>query len=149
MNKLHFSIDIAAPKEKVWNTMLGEQSYRQWTEAFASGSHYEGSWDEGDKILFLAPDEEGKMGGMVSRIKENREHEFISIEHIGVIHDGVEDTESEEARKWAPAFENYTFTEKDGKTTVAVDMDIDKGYEEMFNEMWPKALEKLKKLAEE
>lgn len=148
MNKLHFSIDIAAPKEKVWNTMLREDTYQQWTEAFATGSHYEGDWNQGSKILFLAPDESGKMGGMVSRIKENRDHEFISIEHIGVIHDGVEDTESEEARKWAPAFENYTFTEKDGKTTVAVDMDIEKEYEEMFNEMWPKALQKLKILAE-
>lgn len=149
MNKLHFSIDITAPKEKVWNTMLGEDTYRQWTEAFASGSHYEGSWNERDKILFLAPDKEGKMGGMVSRIKENRKHGFISIEHIGVIHDGVEDTESEEAQKWAPAFENYTFTEENGRTMVAVDMDIEEEHEDMFLNMWPKALQKLKELAEE
>ncbi len=71
-----------------------------------------------------------------------------SIKHIGIIHDGVEDTESEEARKWAPAFENYTFTEENGKTTVAVDMDIEEEHEDMFQNMWPKALQKLKELAE-
>lgn len=148
MEKLHVSVDISAPKEKVWKTMLEEETYRKWTEVFASGSHYEGSWDKGSKILFLAPDDEGKLGGMVSRIKENREYEYISIEHLGLIHDGVEDHESGEVQKWAPALENYTFTEKKGNTTVAVDMDIDKEHEEMFRELWPKALQKLKKLAE-
>lgn len=148
MEKLHFSVDISAPKEKVWKTMLEDETYRQWTEVFGSGSHYEGNWDEGSKILFLAPDQEGRMGGMVSTIAENRPQEFISIKHIGLIHDGVEDTESEEARKWAPAYENYTFTEENGRTTVAVDMDIEEEHQEMFQDMWAKALQKLKELAE-
>lgn len=148
MEKLHYSVDISAPKEKVWKTMLEDETYRQWTEVFGSGSHYEGNWDEGSKILFLAPDQEGRMGGMVSTIAENRPQEFISIKHIGLIHDGVEDTEREEARKWAPAYENYTFTEENGSTTVAVDMDIEEEHQEMFQDMWVKALQKLKELAE-
>lgn len=144
MKTLHFSKTINAPAGKVWNAMLEDETYRQWTTAFTEGSHFEGSWEEGEKILFLDADGQG----MVSTIAENRPYEFISIKHIGIIHDGVEDTESKEAQKWAPAFENYTFTEKDGKTTVAVDMDIEEEHEEMFNEMWPNALQKLKELAE-
>jgi hypothetical protein len=31
-----------------------------------------------------------------------------------------------------PAFENYTFKEKNGKTDVLVDMDINEEYAEMF-----------------
>ncbi|MDQ5893468.1 MAG: hypothetical protein QG640_480, partial [Patescibacteria group bacterium] len=31
MQKIHFSIQINAPKEKVWDTMLGEATYREWT----------------------------------------------------------------------------------------------------------------------
>lgn len=144
MEKLHFKINIDAPAKKVWETMLHDQTYRQWTSAFHEGSHYQGSWEAGSKILFLGP--EGS--GMVSEIAENRPHEFISIKHLGIVNKGVEDTESKEAKKWAPAFENYEFLEKEGKTTLAVEMDIEEDYKEMFHKMWPKALQKLKELSE-
>jgi uncharacterized protein YndB with AHSA1/START domain len=150
MNKLHFSIVINAPKEKVWNTMLADATYRVWTEAFTQGSHYVGDWNQGSKILFLGPDPKtGKMGGMVSRIKENRLHEFISIEHLGEVKDGKEDTTSDAVKGWAGALENYTFKEKNGKTELLVEIDSSGGdFEEMFKDMWPKALQKLKELAE-
>ena len=148
METLHFSITIGATKEKVWNTMLGEDSYREWTSAFIPGSHYVGDWNEGSKILFLGPGEAGEIGGMVSRIKENRPYEFISIEHLGFVQDGKEDTSSEEAKSWAGALENYTFKETDGSTEVLVDMDTTEAFKEMFLDGWTKALQKLKELAE-
>ncbi len=147
MDKLHFSIVINAPKEKVWNTMLDKDTYNEWTEAFAKGSHYDGAWSKGSKILFLAPGEKGEMG-MVSRIKENQLYKYVSIEHLGVVQDGKEDTSSEAVKGWAGALENYTFKEKDGTTEVLVDTDSVDEYKEMFQDMWPKALQKLKELAE-
>lgn len=114
MQKVYFSIIINAPKEKVWDTMLEDKTYRIWTEAFMPGSHYVGDWSNGSKILFLAPDKEGKMGGMVSRIKENRKYDFVSIEHLGVVSDGKEDTTSAEIQIWAGGLENYTLKEKNG-----------------------------------
>lgn len=149
MNNLHFSITIHAPKEKVWNTMLADKTYRVWTEPFAPGSHYVGDWNKGSKIHFLAPDENGKTSGMVSRIKENRLHEFISIEHLGMVHDGKEDTTSEAVKAWAGALENYTLKSINGATEVVVEMtNIIDEYKDMFEGMWPKALQKLKELAE-
>lgn len=149
MQKIHFSIVVNAPKEKVWHTMLEDKTYREWTATFNPGSYYKGDWNKGSKILFLGPDPQtGEDGGMVSRIAENKPYEFISIEHLGIVHNGVEDTTSEDAKKWAPAFENYTFKEKDGTTEVRVDIDIDEKEAEMFNKMWPDALRKLKELAE-
>ncbi|MCF7831887.1 MAG: SRPBCC domain-containing protein [Candidatus Pacebacteria bacterium] len=149
MQKIHFSIIINAPREKVWNTMLEDATYRQWTTAFNPGSYFKGSWEEGSKILFLGPNPDGNgEGGMVSRIKENRLYEFVSIEHLGMINNGVEDTTSEEVKKWTPAFENYTFASVDGGTKVSVDMDINDDYKTMFEEMWPKALQILKELSE-
>jgi hypothetical protein len=56
---------------------------------------------------------------------ETRPYEYVSIEHLGMVQDGVEDTTSEAARKWTPAFENYTLKETDGKTEVLVDLDIE------------------------
>lgn len=148
MKTLHFSIQINAPKEKVWNSMLGPDTYRKWTEVFMKGSHYEGDWNEGSKIRFLAPDENGRMQGMVSRIKESRQYEFVSIEHLGLVQNGKEDTSSEEVKKWAGALENYTFREKNGSTEVVVDVDTDDEYAEMFEGIWREALQKLKKLTE-
>jgi hypothetical protein len=149
MERLHFSIWIKAPKEKVWHTMLDDATYRQWTTAFNKGSYYQGDWSEGSKILFLGPDPQtGKEGGMVSRVAKIRPNEFVSIEHLGLVHDGIEDTESPEAKKWAPAFENYTFRDKDGGTEVLVDMDSEESMAEEFSKMWPEGLKKLKEIAE-
>jgi hypothetical protein len=149
MQKLHFSILINAPKEKVWHAMLDDKPYRQWTAAFSPGSYYKGDWSKGSKILFLGPNPEtGDEGGMVSRIAENKPYEFVSIEHLGIVFNGVEDTTSDAARKWAPAFENYSFKETDGATEVLVDIDVDEEEAEMFKQMWPSALQKLKEIAE-
>lgn len=144
MNTLRFTTTIHAPKENVWSTMLDDKSYREWTSAFNDGSYYEGSWEEGSKIRFLSPDG----SGMVAKIAENRPYEFISIEMIGFVQNGVEDTESEGAKAMAGAHENYTFSESDGVTTVDVDMDTSEEYRTMFEESWPKGLKKLKELCE-
>jgi hypothetical protein len=149
MEKLSRTIFINAPRKRVWDVMLAPDTYRQWTSAFSPGSYYKGDWSQGSKILFLGPNPDGSgEGGMVSRIRENRLHEFISIEHLGIVHDGVEDTESEEAKKWAPAYENYTFVEKNGGTELTMEMDIDSKEKEKFETMWTDALSRLKEIAE-
>lgn len=150
MQKLHFTIDIQAPKEKVWDVMLADETYRQWTEIFnpSGGSWYEGNWEEGSDIRFIGPDEEGNEGGMVSKIVANRPYEFISIEHLGEIVNGVEDTTSERVKAWQGAHENYTFKENDDVTTVEVDLDTVDEFADMFTDAWPKALAKLKELVE-
>src|SRR5512139_171887 len=99
MKTLHFSTVINAPREQVWDDMLGAETFGAWTAEFAEGSYFEGGWDEGQKIRFLVPD--GR--GMTSMIVENRPYEFISIKHLGIIKDGTDDTESDAARNWAPA----------------------------------------------
>jgi hypothetical protein len=149
MQKLYFSILINAPKKKVWHAMIDDKPYREWTTAFSQGSYYKGDWSKGSKILFLGPDPEtGEEGGIVSRIAENKPYEYISIEHLGIVRNGVEDTTSDEARKWAPAYENYSFKEKDGATEVLVDLDVDENETEEIKKMWQEALQKLKEIAE-
>lgn len=153
MKKLHKTIVINASREKVWDTMLGADTYSDWTKAFSPGSAnfestYKGTWEEGSKLLFIGNEGDGSEMGMVSYVRESRRPEFVSVEHVGIYRDGVEDTESEEAKKWSPAFENYTFTEVEGGTQVTIDQDIEDEYEAMFNDMWDKALVRLKELAE-
>jgi hypothetical protein len=143
-----WSIRIHAGRKKVWDTMLGDRSYREWTKVFTEGSYYEGSWKQGSEIHFLAPDGSGELQGMFSRIKENIEHEFLSIEHLGMISNGVIDTTSEKVKTWAPAFENYTFTSHGSSTELVVEMQLDDEHRAMFDDLWPKALATLKNLCE-
>jgi hypothetical protein len=149
METLNFSTQINAPAEITWQTMLDDSSYREWASVFGPGSYFEGSWLPGSEITFLAdsaPDE--PIGGMVGVIAEHRPHEFVSIEYTGIVLNGEVDTSSDMAQKVTGTHENYSFAEADGVTTVTVDIDVDEEYAEMFREEWPRALAKLRELAE-
>lgn len=146
MKTIKFAIFINAPKEKVWNTMLEDATYREWTKPFNGNSHYRGDWNEGSKMFFVGtPDDSKEESGMVSRIAKNVPFTFISIQHIGLLENGVE-------KPWegvGEAFENYTFTEKDSGTQVDVELtNIPDDYVAEMDKMWPKSLEALKALAE-
>ena len=144
MKTLHFEIAIQAPRTKVWETMLGPDTYKAWTTAFCEGSHYLGSWESGAKIRFLAPSGDG----MSSIIAENRPHEFVSIRHIGMIENGVEDTTSDKVRAWAPAYESYLFEDAIGGCKVTVSLDTAEEWAPYMLETFPKALALLKALCE-
>jgi len=144
MTRLTFFTTIQAPKDLVWRTLLEDETYREWTSAFQEGSYAVTDWKPGSKALFLAPDG----SGMVSRVAEHRPNEFLSLEHLGVVKEGIEDTESEEVRKWAGARENYTLTENRGVVSLRIDMDTVEEYQKIFEEAWPKALATLKDLSE-
>ena len=151
MKKLQFTIRINAPVTKVYDFMLGisnKSTYEQWTSMFNPTSTYEGSWDKGNKMLFIGIDEKGEKGGMVSRIAENILHRFVSIQHIGLLAAEKEITEGPEVEKWANGFENYTFEENNGITTVTVDLDTTEEFLDFMNQTYPKALNKLKELCE-
>ncbi len=148
MEKITSTIHINAPKEKVWHTMLDDPTYREWTKIFNKDSHYEGNWEKGSRMVFLGCNEDGTTGGMVSTIEENRPYEFLSIKHLGMINNGVEDTTSDEVKKWTGIHENYTLREVNGGTEVLIELDIEAEYKEMFVKLWSDALDKLKEIAE-
>ena len=151
MKKLQFTVSINAPVTRIYHFMLGinsKSTYEQWTSLFNPTSTYEGSWDKGNKILFIGVDEKGEKGGMVSRITENIPNRFVSIQHYGLLKADKEITEGPEVEKWANGFENYTFEESNGTTTVTVDLDSTEDLLDYMNETYPKALDKLKELCE-
>lgn len=131
--------------------MLDLDTYELWTDAFHAGSTYIGNWDKGSKIQFVSKEDNGK-SGIAGQIVDNLPYDYVSIEVIGEIVDGHEDTSSEDSKKWVGAHENYRFTENNGVTTVDVELS-GQGYnseiKEMFDGMWPKGLSKLKEIAEQ
>jgi uncharacterized protein YndB with AHSA1/START domain len=142
--KKQFTIQINAPAEKVWHTMLDRDTYKQWTAVFMAGSDYNGSWEKGSKIQFISQGENGKMSGMSSEIAENKPYEYISIHHLGLIQDGVEDITCPEALKWT-GYENYTFKKLSNNTTeLTVEMDLVPEAVETMTEGWNNAMQRLK-----
>ncbi len=99
-------------------------------------------------MLFVGVDEQGEKGGMVSRIAENIPNRFVSVQHYGLVKGDKEITEGPEVEKWANGFENYTFEENQGTTTVTVDLDATEDFLDYMNRTYPKALDKLKVLCE-
>jgi uncharacterized protein YndB with AHSA1/START domain len=143
LKRLQWSVDIAAPASRVYQMLIGPDSYGRWTSAFGEGLYFEGAWQTGETIRFLTPGGDG----VISQIAANRTNEFISIRHVGYIVNGVEDMSSEAIRAWAPAYENYTFTPTPQGTRLTVDQDMTADFESM-PEAWPRALENLKALCE-
>ncbi len=151
MKKLHYSIVINAPRHKVFETMLADASYREWTSAFGMGNgYYEGDWSEGSIMRFLGADPANpeNLSGMISRVAKNTPNEFVSLESVGQIQNGVDDTTSDRVKSWLGALEEYTFTDVDGGTELRVDQDTDDAFVEEFSKMWPKGLAKLKEICE-
>lgn len=145
---LHFETFIQAPPEKVHAVMLAPETYQSWTAEFNESSRYEGEWKEGSSILFIGEGEDGKTGGMVSRIRKNQPGEYVSIEHLGLVQDGVQITEGAAVEAWAGALENYRFQPKDGGTLLEVHLETNDDFESYFKDTWPRALAKLKTLCE-
>ena len=139
MKKLKFTTKINAPKEKVWETLWNDSTYRQWTAEFMEGSYAESDWREGSKILFLTP----KGDGMFGIIEKKIPNQQIVFKHLGEVKKGIE-----EPKDWGEARESYQLKEKNGITELDVQMDATPEFEQYFNDTFPKALNKLKQISE-
>ena len=144
MIKLHYNIIINATAEKIWDVLWSATNYPQWTSVFDPGSHAVTDWKKGSKVHFLG----AEASGMVSRIVEHKPNEYMLFEHLGEIKDGVEDLESPQAKQWAGALEDYTLVTGNGNCELTTTIDIADDYVKWFEEMWPKAMEKIKNLGE-
>ncbi len=144
MVTLHYSIKILAPKEKVWDMMIGKEGYEQWSSVFEEGSYYEGTWEKGEKLKFLMPGGDG----MASIVDELVPYEYSSLKHIRSIKDWKEQTEDKSGFEY-PAYENYSFIDQNGSTLVKVSVDMPEEFAGMMDDLFPEALEKLKSLSEQ
>ncbi|MDX5396685.1 MAG: SRPBCC domain-containing protein, partial [Hymenobacteraceae bacterium] len=108
------------------------------------GSSAETDWQEGSKIHFL----NGEGGGMYSVVAKNQPNEYMSIKHLGEVKDGKEQPISEEVESWSGSMENYRLTQQGNTTNLSVELDTVESFEDFMNQTFPKALEKVKELAE-
>ena len=97
MKNLHYTIRIAAPVQKVWNTLTGRETYKDWTNAAWPGSDFKGEWKQGENLHFIGEDGNGTLANVTTFDPYND----ILLSHTALLQPGgVADRESEWAKKW-------------------------------------------------
>ncbi|WP_205503947.1 SRPBCC family protein [Rufibacter psychrotolerans] len=137
-------IAINASRQRVWEVLTQDHYVRQWYASFSEGAYAETDWQEGSKVLFKDPSN----NGMVARVVANRPLELLDVEYAGLVSNGQEDTTSEEARAVQGGRETYQLQEKAGHTHLSISTDMTPEYFEMMSTAWDAALAKIKAMAE-
>ncbi|UTA69353.1 SRPBCC domain-containing protein [Emticicia sp. 21SJ11W-3] len=143
MKVISKSIEIAAPKERIWDVLLQDKYGRIWMDIFSPGSHALTDWELGGKVIFT----DGSGGGIFGRIIIKEPYKIISVEYDGLLKNNLEDTTSEEAKPWIGTHETYRLTEKETITLLEIESDMIDDYYDMMAEHWDKALLKIEELA--
>ena len=138
------TVEIQAPKEKVWDVLLNDIFTRIWYAEFSEGTHVNTDWKLGSKAVFI--DTSGS--GIVGRVMANKSYEILSIEFEGVVTQGKEDYDSLGAQQVKGAHETYILTETEGHIQLSIESDMSEDYVEMMSAAWDRALQKIKDLSE-
>jgi len=142
MKEIHFSIEINASKERVWATLWEDETFRDWANIIDEGTYLKGVMKEGNEIEFISS---VNGYGVTSLIEKLIPNEFVLFRHRA---DTKESGQQEREKEWTGGTESYSLTEKDGVTALIVTADIPDELEEIFNIRQPRALDRIKALAE-
>ena len=141
MQKMQFSINIEASKEKVWETLWGDKTFRDWGNIIDEGQYMVGELAEGNEIQFIG----GSGFGVTSLVEKLIPHEYLALRQVA---DTIDYGKQERDKEWTGGTESYELVEKNGITNLIVKIDVPTGQEETFKDRFPKALERVKILAE-
>jgi len=145
METLSYEIEINAPKTKIWDILWSPETYSEWTKFFSPDSQVKSDWKIGGKTYFV--DSSGN--GMVATIGTLDEPNEVTFNHLGMIQDGIEDTESKEVKEWSGAPERYFLIELDnGMTKLQAEVQVSAEWKSMMDKGFSEGLKIVKELAE-
>jgi len=142
MKEIQFSIEINASRESVWATLWEDTTFRDWANAIDEGTYMKGVMKEGNEIQNISS---VNGYGVTSLIEKLILNEFALFRHSA---DTKDSGQQEREKEWTGGTESYSLTEKNGVTTLIVKIDVPQELEEIFIIRFPKALERVKNLAE-
>lgn len=142
MKEMQFLIAIHAPKEKVWDTLWQDKTFREWASIIDPGTYIKGDLKEGSEVQFISA---VNGYGVTSLVEKLIPGEFLLLRHQA---DTQEAGSRERKKEWTGGKESYSLSEKDGTTTLTVAYDVPPKLEDYFKLNYPKALERVKALAE-
>ena len=101
-----------------------------------------GEMAEGSEVQFIS----SVSGfGVTSVIEKLIPHEYIAFKQVA---DTMDSGKQERDKEWTGGTESYELIEKNNITNLTVKIDVPPGQEETFKVRFPKALERVKILAE-
>lgn len=142
MKKQQYSVEINATKERVWDTLWQDETYRDWASIIDPESYMVGELKEGNEVQFISS---ASGYGVTSFVEKLVAGEFVLLRHLA---DTQEDGKREREKQWTGSEERYSLVEEDGTMTLTIAYDVPPELEEMFKVRYPKALERVKVLAE-
>lgn len=142
MNEMQFSVEIHAAKEKVWHTLWQDETFREWAGIIDPGTYMVGELKKDSEVQFISAENGYGVTSLVEKIVPN---ELLLLRHRV---DTQNSGEQKREKEWTGGTESYKLIEKDGVTTLTVTFDVPPELEEYFKANYPKALEKVKSLAE-
>lgn len=142
MKELQFLIEIHTTKERVWDTLWQDKSFRDWASIIDPETYMVGDLKEGNEIQFISA---ANGYGVTSLVKKLVAGEFLLLNHRADTQDAGK---RERAKEWTGGEERYSLAEKNGTTTLNVAFGVPPEMEAYFKVAYPKALERVKVLAE-
>jgi uncharacterized protein YndB with AHSA1/START domain len=141
MKEMQFSVEINVSKEKVWATLWQDETFREWAGIIDPGTYLSGELKEGNEVQFIS----ANGYGVTSLVEKLVENEFLLLRHQA---DTQGSGKQEREKEWTGGEESYALSERDDVTTLTVVFDVPPELEEYFELNYPKALERVRVLAE-
>ncbi len=142
MKEMQFSLEIHASKVRVWDTLWQDETFRDWAGIIDPGTYMKGVLKEGSEVEYISAENGYGVTSLVEKLIPN---EFLLLRHSA---DTQESGAREREKEWTGGAESYSLKEEDGITTLTVAFDVPPELEEYFKVHYPKALERVKVLAE-
>lgn len=142
MKEIQFVVEINATKETVWDILWQDETFRQWAGIIDPGTYMVGELKEGNEVQFLS----GNGYGVTSLVEKIIPNEFLLFRHQA---DTQDNGKQEREKEWTGGKESYLLAEQNGVTTLTASFDVPPEQEEYFQATYPKALKRVKELAEE
>lgn len=142
MKDKQFSVQIAASKEKVWETLWQNDTLPQWAGLIDPGTYLKGELKEGNQVEWISA-ENGY--GVTSLVKKLIPNEYLLLAHQADTKNSGQEVRDKE---WTGGTESYELTELNGTTTLTAKFDVPADMEDYFDDAYPKALNRVKELAE-
>lgn len=142
MQTQEFSIQIHSTKERVWEVLWNDVTFRNWSGLIDEGTYMKGELKEGEEVEFIS----AVSGyGVTSFVEKLVPCEYVLFRQMVDTKESGEDVREEE---WTGGTESYALTEHDGVTTLTVTTEVPPSQEDTMRERIPKALERIQELAE-
>jgi uncharacterized protein YndB with AHSA1/START domain len=142
MKELNYTTEISATPEKVWKTLWNDATFRDWAGIIDEGTYMKGTLKEGNDVEFISS---VNGYGVTSFVEKFTPNKLAFFRHKA---DTQETGTKSRDNEWTGTSEQYELHEKNGRTTLTIKTQVPPEQEETFEDRLPKALARIKELAE-